>query len=110
MTKYTLGEIVERRFQWFHAAKLYPYAIIRDGKLQGKVALKIGEGTVTAICETTDAQHKRLMFTSRVRGYGFDRETAAMGGWTIDGFTLIDQGKRWIRQLEDAGFIVVHMQ
>jgi hypothetical protein len=40
-------------------------------------------------------------------GGGYDKATAAAGGMTIAGVTLIDEGAGWYNQLRNAGFDVL---
>ena len=40
-------------------------------------------------------------------GYGYDKRTAALGGMTIAGVTLADQGHDWTDQLRKAGLTVI---
>jgi len=40
-------------------------------------------------------------------GYGYDKRTAAVGGMTIAGVTLKDQGWDWAHQLREAGLTVI---
>lgn len=47
------------------------------------------------------------MFKVSAGGYGYDRESAALRGATLRGYTFKDNGWGWRRELEDAGFYVL---
>lgn len=98
--------IMRKRQAWFDAASLSCFAILLDGKLHAKIAIRHTPQQCTVIIETQSPERERVLQEFAAKGCGFDRETAALVGWEH----ITDNGGRWKRQLNDAGFIVVHMQ
>ena len=105
-------------------------ALSRNLRIQTYIVMWEEVPVATIIIRTTEAMctayatkfvnDKRVMYRKTVRGTGYDRHTAALGGLVIpktcpswpmqlcspSNFTLVDQGERWDRQFLNAGFKV----
>ncbi len=98
---------------WAKSAGLYSYAIFDQtrNELCATVVFKYSKSNMSVHCVARwrEPETKAMKcFESRVRGYGFDRATAAMGGFQLPGrAALVDQGERWDDQLRSMGLMVV---
>jgi hypothetical protein len=107
MTKLSAMELREK---WAISLGIHSFVILLNGKHVGTVIFKTphsNNNVHVAALSVVDGCYKQ--FTSIVKGHGFDRYTAALGGWKIqpDEEPLSDQGETWQRQLEHRGYEVI---
>lgn len=82
------------------------YVILNSaGEICGTVKMqfpKDGAGKLTAILH----EHGIAPQIGTASGYGYDKKSAALSGGTFGTVVLVDSGRDWTYQLQDAGYTV----
>ena len=82
------------------------YVILnKNGEICGTVKIqfpKDGAGKLTAILH----EHGNAPQIGTASGWGYDKKSAALRGGVFGGVTLVDSGRDWTNQLQDAGYTV----
>ncbi len=69
------------------------WVVLKKGKLVAKIVVKYpkdGAGVVRAQCETRNEKGEYELQNGKAGGYGYDKTTAALAGFWIDGHRLAD--------------------
>lgn len=101
--------IIKQAEKWAATSGLSCYTLISDEGAAGYITFKVtrGGGTCTVIAVGIKKHQRVDVFQGKSTGYGFDKQTAALGGWNLNGTILKDNGHTWQRQLENAGYEVI---
>lgn len=95
------------------------YVVLRDGKHIGTVRIyfpKDGAGRLSAFLADWTLEMPEDLATRNdwsrwqygwANGYGYDKKSAALGGMTLAGVTLQDNGANWDQELRAAGFTII---
>ena len=116
--KNTADQIVRAVRRIEDRSNIRAYVILRDGAHVGTVRIQFprdGAGKLHACAadwtldmpEGVDFKDWTRWQYGWATGYGYDKATAALGGMTIDGVRLADQGHHWSDQLRKAGLQVI---
>lgn len=100
---------------WSFKSGLSAYVILKESSTLparriANITFKATESRVKVIAwkfEEPDYGAISQFFQGHADGYGFDKYTAALSGFKLDGYTVVEQGERWQRQLEDHGLTVI---
>lgn len=103
------SRIIAQAEKWAAASGLSSYVLVSDEGAAGYITFKMsrGNGMCTVIAVGIKKGMKTDLYEGKATGWGFDKQTAALGGWNLNGTVLRDGGTTWQRQLEDAGYEVV---